>query len=70
MTFKIELIHIIAEWKLQGFQTFWGRDNFKTKNIMYNESDKVRHSSLRHLRFIFQQIAGFTGQNESWEYQE
>ena len=38
MTFKIELIHIIAEWKLQGFQTFWGRDTFKTQLLWVGQS--------------------------------
>ena len=46
MTFKIELIHIIAEWKLQGFQTFWGRDTFKTKNLMSRTKFVIVHRAI------------------------
>ena len=43
MTTEIELIHIIAEWKLQVFQTFCGRNVFKTKNIMSRTKFVIVH---------------------------
>ena len=46
MTFKIELIHIIAELRLQVFQTFCGRKTFKTKNIMSQTKLVIVHYAI------------------------